>query len=391
MFLAAQNLLPSLLLKGSESTKAFVAQCSAKGIQIAAEPTEDKIALHVSCPVGQEAELIPVVMQLLTRPVVDAPTFQNVKEDLIKTLRNVQSNPDVRLGEAVLKNLYGPQHPYSLTCQETIQALSQATPEAVMGLYQQVLNAPERAFILMVSPQPLDVQQHLLNQGIHQFTWFANPYGRTIIPDTPPVPSTRGRAGPVLVANEGIPRAHIIQAWRVPTVSDPDYPAFLLIQQIYSGMSSGFFEVLRTRNGLVYSTQQQMNQQKQAGAYTVKAEVNFDRIDKGLKGIEDVVQSLVRNPVSPQELASAKEKVNFQLNHAMQTTAGIAGISNAWLQSDLPAQHPNALKVAVARVTPEDIQRVANRVFNPAYGAHVIGISAPHAVLKQWVASHKTP
>jgi predicted Zn-dependent peptidase len=316
---------------------------------------------------------------------VDPHTFNVLKEDTIKNVQNGQSDPHVPLGEAVLKKLYGTNHPYAKDSATMIRELTQYSLEAAMSVYRQALANVDQTSLIMVSPQPVETQQNALNQAIQGSGWFSDPYRRgQAIPPTPPVFPARGTQGPILVPNEMIPRAHILQAWRAPSPNDPDYPAFRLLLEMLRGFSGGFFKVLRTEKGLVYGTQQNYNQDKQGSMYSVIAQVDFDKVGPALQGMQQVIQQVVQTPPSESELTMAKKKYLLNMRTAMQTTEGVASISEHWLQNDLYPLHPSTIQQAIERITVADIQRAANRFLNPANGFQVTGVTAPKAVLSQW-------
>ncbi len=380
-----REMIPSILLRGSEATKTLLEQCSARGIEVSPDIAGDKLQLSVSGPAGQEEELVKVAMHFLTRPSVDMQNFNYIKDLMIKNIQNLQSDPDVPLGEAVMKNLYGKDHPYAKGSQEMMEALSQLTPQAVMALHQQALQFPEQTRLIMLSPQPVEKQKALLDQGIQQYSWFASPYRSAPLPETPPTIAARGSKGPLLVPNETLEQAHIFTAWRAPVIGDPDYPAFCVMRELLEGSSGRFFKIMRTERGLVYGTSESYTgSQKQGADYCMGAQVDYENIDIALKSIQDVVQSIVNAPPSPAELMTAKKKFKLGMNSILQSTDGIAALSMPWLKMDLPPQHPSHFIAQIERITPADIQRVANRIFNPSYGYNVTGIAAPQNILAQW-------
>lgn len=377
-----RDLLPALLLEGSQATKQFIAQCEARGIELAAGLSGDKLQLNAIGPAGNEAVMVQALMQLLTRPVVDNATFTILKEDALKNLQSAQSDPHLPLSEAINKGMYGSNHPYAATSRDVMQRLSRQTLSSVMGAYQQALIWSEQARLMVVSPQPIEQQQMLVNQGIQQAGWFASPYRQAMTPPVPSIAPRHGVNGPMLIPNESFPKALITHAWRAPMPNAPDYPAFMVLRQLLEGSSGQFFKTLRTQKGLVYGSQQSyMAPGGRTANYAVEAQVDYDKVASAVQTVRQVVASFIQSPVSPDALAMAKRKFLFGLNSAKQTSDGIAGLNAAWVQNDLAPPDPVQLQAAIERVTPWDIQRAANRIFNPAQGYEVLGISAPRTVL----------
>jgi predicted Zn-dependent peptidase len=382
-------ILPDLLQNGSGMTKTFLAQASAMGIRTSIAEAGDKLQLNFVAPAGKEAELMQTAMQLLTRPIVDPMTYNQLKEDLIQNIQNIDASPEAKLDETVNKAFYGAFHPYGKTRQEVIRELSNQSLAGAMSAYQQVAGQPQGIKMLMVSPLAQDCQKALIEQGIQQFGWYVNPYTQGVYQrSVPPLPNLQGKRGPFLVANEALPRAMIQEMWSAPGVGDPDYPAFCLLRSIMKGMSSSFFKVLRTQKHLVYSTQQSYSDLPNNGTtFNLNAEVDYDKLGPAMAGIREVICSLTQTPVTAAQLRMAKESSLLSIRDAKETAPDLLELNTPRLQNDLLPCHPDSLQAAMERVTVADIQRVANRVFNPTSAYHVIGVSAPQKILNQWFPS----
>jgi len=377
-------LIPGLLLQGSQATKDFLNQCRTRGIEFTVSPLADRFLLQASGPAGQETDILQSALSVLTCPVIDAYHFATLKDNLVKNIQNGLTDPAVPLAEATIKALFGEKHPYGKTSREELQDLSAQTLSSVMATYKQAMAFPEMSIFSLISPQPVEAQEALLNQGIRQSNWYASPYRQGSLDVLPPVDPKKGARGPLLVPNETLKRAYIFQAWRAPVVNDPDYLPFCLMLEMLKGFSGGFFKALRTARSLVYGVQQAYLERQQAGSYQVMVrEVETKRIGEAMDAMQEVVTEMVDKPVSPQRLWTAKEDFIRQLNTMKQSSAGLASFNQPWLQSGLPPLPPQALKAAIERITPADLQRVATRFLTPQNGYTVLGISAPKSILNQ--------
>lgn len=378
----SRAIISDLLLEGSEATKSFLNQCSARGINVSMLPAGEKLQLTVSGPAGQESQMLQAALQVLTRPMVDNPSFNRLKEDLSKSIQKLYSDPTFELQETMQKAFFGENHPYSVTGKAIMADLSRQTLASVMADYQQALQSLGQAKLMMISSQPVETQQVLANQAVHQFGWTGDPARPVFIPPAPAVPQYRGLKAPLLVANDAAPRAYIMEAFRAPALSDPDYPAFCVLFEIMNGMGGRFFKTLRIQKGLVYSTQQgYSSRQKDGASFRVNAQVDYDKIVPALEAIQSVIEELTQKPVSEDELRMAKKHYILGLRDAMQASDGVLSLGEPWLANDLQPMHPQVLQAAIERVTPADVQRVARRVFNTQSGYQVIGICAPRKVL----------
>ncbi|MDX2085867.1 MAG: insulinase family protein [Candidatus Melainabacteria bacterium] len=382
-FIGPRFLVPEMLIDGSPQTKELMERCATEGIAVDAGVAGDQMAININGPAGKEREMIQVAMGLLTRPQVDGWTFQTIQQNLLKALEETRNMPETPLHEMVVKQLYGANHPLAHATDEIIGAIRQATPQSAMAVYQQVVSQPQNLKLTMVSSLPVDQQAVLVNQGIAQAGWYTNPLvAKTVPPSIPIQQLGQGPSRPVLVPSEALDRAHVIKSWLAPTVGDPDYASFVLLTKMLGGMTGGFFRIMRTERGLVYSTQQSYTPHQNGASYKVMAQVDYDKIPQALEGLKQAVQEVVTQPIAPEVLEKVKQKYLVDLRAAKQSSEGIAGLSLPWLVNGKDPKHPADLENQIKAVTADDIRRVALRVFGPS-GYEVIGISAPQAILQQ--------
>lgn len=396
--IGVRDLIPEMLLTGTQQKKQMVSNYQAKGISIMPSFTGHYLNLTVTGPTGKEPELVQAAFEILTgkttfppnaaptaTPFLEPGRLNMMKQDTAISARNMQSEPRVPLVDAMNKVLYGPNHPYALDALQASSVTQRQPLEQFVNTYVQALQYPERSKIVVTSPLAVEQQQALLNQAVQTFTWFASPYRQSQQFALPPVQQAPGIQNPVLVPNTSSQKAYITQIWRAPGVTDPDYPAFCVMRQILENLSGRFFKELRTNRGLVYGSQQAYSSDPQAGAYySMNAEVENPNIIPALKGIQQVIQGLMQAPAPPIDMDMAKRKYDLWLGRALESPDAIYALNESMFTHEAQPLHPDDLKRRIAAVTPADVQRVANRIFNPAYGSELTGLTAPPEVLTQF-------
>ena len=382
--LAERALLPQLLLEGSEQTKQLIQEFESKGFLIAASVERDGVLLELNGPTGQEQAMTQLAMRLLLQPRVSQKTFDTTRLNALKSLVELDNIPDSKLGEAIAERFYGPHHPYAATAQDNFTAISETTLDQILASYAAVMQRPQDIQLLMVSGQPTESQASLLEQASQQAQWKANPSTPKPIADIPEPSDSYGAVGPLLVADESLDRAKLQMVTRAPLMSDPDYTTFALVTKLLGGMTGGLFRILRTERGLVYSTHQSFTSDKQATAYGISAQVDFDKVPQALEGLDEALAEVMDSPPKPEDLEKVKRQFILDLRQARQTSNGLANMDMNRLSAGLPPESPESLEARVLAVTPEDIQRVAKRFLaqtSPdAYS--VWGLEAPKAVLE---------
>ncbi|MEZ4573329.1 MAG: hypothetical protein R2857_00125 [Vampirovibrionales bacterium] len=95
--------------------------------------------------------------------------------------------------------------------------------------------------------------------------------------------------------------------WRASKLGDPDYPAFMVLQDILGSQSWGFFRELRMRRGVGVPCQQKLLDIPQAHYYSVDFEVDFDKVQQGIDGLNTVVGMRWSTGLHPSSCRRPKE------------------------------------------------------------------------------------
>jgi zinc protease len=389
---ASSTLLGSVLLEGSPQTKAHLERARSQGFEFTVLPAGDKTLLNVSGPLGQEAALVGLAMTVLTQPQADAWTFQTQRENLLKNLEKTLTLPEMKVANAIGKVMFGPTHPYGTTVPELMGQIRPQTLASVLAAHAQALSYPEQAQWMMISPKPVAEQAAMLNQALQGAGLFRSPYRGPAPMGTPPVVTPTGRTTPVFIPDETMQRGFVLNAWRIPPPSDADYPAFMVLFTLLNGFSGRFFDELRTRRGLVYSARQSVEHQQQASHYSLITEIDFDKLPAGLTAIEDVVRGLLSAPPTPAELSRAKKTYKLEVRNSTQSANGLAEYHLGRVALSMPPLAPELLLKQIDHVTPQDVLRVATRIFSPQSATRIIGMAAPPtqiSTLQHWFAQRQ--
>lgn len=396
------GLLVRLLMDGSDATRQRLSQLNNQGLNLVALSVTDTLILIASGRSGDEPKLVNALLEILCRPTIQSADFERIRSHEKQKLQEIMQAGGTPLEMVTERHLYGASQPHSLTPQEIAQKLSMQTPNSVLNLHQQALQATGSVTWAMASSLAPASQYQLLNQASQSIGWTGN---RSVLPpfSTRLNPNAPARSM-LLVPNDRLKRALIQMTWQAPlpqrSPNNEDYAAFTLLQHILGGRLEGsFFKTLRTDQGLVYgidaATSGRLGDTQ--AKYQADIEVDFDKIGPALNALRQVTQTLVSKPVAADVLTMAKNSFLFDLRDRNQTASGLLGQSTPWLLNNLPPPSMETFQKAIAAVRPEDIQRVAVRVFGLPQGImpspagamlpvarEVIGVSAPASALKRW-------
>lgn len=145
----------------------------------------------------------------------------------------------------------------------------------------------------------------------------------------------------------------------------PDRYVLSLLNIILGGnMSSRLFHELRERRGLAYEIGTQVKRYKDSGAFVVHAGIDNKKLIQAVELILKELSSMKKTLVKDDEFKRAKEYYRGQLLLALEDTMDyMLWLGEGFILNDR-LRTPQEILAQVDKVTPDDLRRVANRVFN---------------------------
>ncbi len=150
--------------------------------------------------------------------------------------------------------------------------------------------------------------------------------------------------------------------------SNPDYAAFLVLNQILGGsgaFESRLWQELRQKRGLVYSVSSSLDAGADRGDLRVELNASPQRVVEAVEFVRQELQRLRDEPVSATELQEAKVRI---VSNALLDEASSSGQVDQLVDiatNDLPLDYYGTLNERFARITPADVRRVAREYLRP--------------------------
>ncbi|MGH8117442.1 MAG: M16 family metallopeptidase, partial [Rhodanobacteraceae bacterium] len=159
-------------------------------------------------------------------------------------------------------------------------------------------------------------------------------------------------------------------AWRFPGLKDKDYATAQVLSDVMASKRGKLFEM--GLNGQALFGQFAGNFMPRAGiAFAIAGFPRGGDSAKVLKSLEAIIAEAAANGVPADLVTAAKNKAIADLEYQKNSVPGLA---NAW--SDALAfrggESPDDIRAAIEAVTPEDVDALAKRIFNPAHAITAI-------------------
>ncbi len=149
--------------------------------------------------------------------------------------------------------------------------------------------------------------------------------------------------------------------------NDPDRHTLTLLHIILGGnMSSRLFRELREKRGLVYEIGTHAKKFYDTGAFLISAGLDTKKVVRSLDLMTKEIKRIKTKPVGKDEFERAKEFYRGQLLLGLEDTADHMLWMGEYMSADGKIPAPSEILGKIDKITPDDLMRVAKRIFNNA-------------------------
>ncbi len=142
---------------------------------------------------------------------------------------------------------------------------------------------------------------------------------------------------------------------------DPDYFAIEVLNFILggSGFTSRLMREIRSNLGLAYSVGSFFSAGQERGAFGMVCQTKTKTTGQSIAAMKEIAAGMTQAPVSPEELKIARESILNSFVFEFQSSGQIVGQAVSLEYQGLPPNFLEIFKDQIAKVTAEDVLRVA--------------------------------
>ena len=358
------------------------------GATITSTSGQHAMAVRLHTPVAQLDSALALYADIVLRPIFASQELARKRKERLTALLQWRNEPRVLSTVRFNRLLYGENHPYGRVAIGNEASLNSLTREDCVKFHADWYRANNATLIVVGDVAPAVLQQKLETAlgkwgpgTASALEWPAveqvSKRGIFVV-DKPGAPQTEIRLGRI-----GVPR------------TTPDYFAITVMNTILGGsFTSRLNNNLREQHGYTYGAGSSFDFRPLPGPFLAYAAVQTAVTDKALTEFINELKR-IREPVSEQELARAKNYVALSYPAEFQTVGQIAGQLEELVMFDLPDSYFNTYVKNILAVTMEDVQRVARQYIDPDRIAIVLvgdskTIEGPVSALKLGPTVHET-
>ncbi|MCP4498440.1 MAG: insulinase family protein [Deltaproteobacteria bacterium] len=240
-----------------------------------------------------------LLIECLRAPSFDDKELIRTKELVLEDLRTRADNPAGLCFDLFNKTLWK-QHPYRDDVLGTKESISTVTRDKLQAFYEERIS-PHQGVMAVVGDIEFQGGISLASRalrgydvsGVQPESWA--PIEEEVYDGMQIARRVRDRA-----------QAHMILGTRGFQLSDSRRHVLEVLSAILSGQGGRLFLELRDRQSLCYSVSAFSVEGIEAGSFSIYMGTSPDKVDQGLKGIEDLVDELMQDGVTDKEIARAK-------------------------------------------------------------------------------------
>ncbi len=292
---------------------------------------------------------LAILVDLLQAPAYDENELRREKEIFLQNLRVNNEKANVVASKEIRKAIFGAAHPYGNSTEEAdVLAIQQGTLKKFFLDHFHLHSA------YFLGPVPdVDIQRIL--------TSLTFPDKPGSISSIPPAKSGTSHS----LTKPGSVQASIRLGKRcLPKRCEAEYFDAVMFNHILGGFfGSRLMKNIREEKGLTYGIHSGMNHFHHGSFWVISAEVNQQNTQQAIDEIKNEIKALQEVPVPAAELEVAR---NYFIGSWQSDNATLFAVADKIMnihEYNLPADYYDRLLGHLQRITPEQVQRVANAHF----------------------------
>jgi len=343
-----------LCFKGTERRprpKDVAIEIDAMGGSINAATEREYTVYYAKVTPEHAARALDVLGDMVRRSLFVADEVERERGVVLEELAAVEDSPDEHVG-VLLDGLLWPGQAHGRDIAGTPETVAAIGRERLHGYYraQHVANG-----VVVAIAGAIDARAVLALVQEQLGDWA---------PGAPATwtPNAGGAGARLQLLAKDTEQTHLALGLLACGARDADrYPLGLLSVVVGEGMSSRLFLRLREELGLCYDVRSHLTQLLDTGAFAVSAGVDTER---AAEAVGEIGRELARarEPVGAAELERAKGLVSSRIQLYMEDTQSVAGWYGSRAIRGLPLDRPERVIECFARVSIDDVARVANAV-----------------------------
>jgi zinc protease len=326
----------------------------------------DSTAVSMNVLKGDFDTVFPIWLDLLRNPAFREDKIELAKTQARTGIARRNDEPGGILGREAGKLGYGPDSPYAR--QSEYATIASITRDDLLAFHKSTVH-PNNVILSFIG----DFDSAKLEKKLRDAfaSWKRGPQVAKPDPNIKPA-----KPGVYFIAKDEVTQANIAMVHGGTTRNNPDYPALVVMNEIFSGGFSGrLMTTLRSQRGLTYGVGGGVGTPwDYPGLFRVQMATKSETTLEAIDALRGEVRRLINDPVTDAELSLAKESILNAYVFTMDTRDKALGQRVLLEFYGFPSDYFEKYPSLIEKVTAADVQRVAKKYVNPdALAVLVVG------------------
>lgn len=348
-----------MLFKGTERRKVgeIAGEVEGAGGEINAYTSFDQTVYYVNIASQEVDVALDILADAVQHSAFDKDELSRELEVVLEELRRGKDSPGRVCSELLFGQVFK-QHNYGRPVIGYQEVVERFTRDAILAFYRKWYQPHN--MLLVVSG---DVDPEFIIQRAQAL--FPNPESR-VLPERPRVPESQQESIRYADERMDVNETYLSMGWHGPALSHPDTPAIGVLSILLgNGESSRLYRRVRREQELVTDAYAYAYTPKDPGLIGCGAQIQGRSVVDAVAGVLKETYRLRFEAPSEAEIEKAKTIVLSEAIYSAQTVQGRARRCGYFEMVGGGLDFEKKYRDAVKLVTPEDVQKVAQRWLRP--------------------------
>ena len=339
---------------GDLDSKSFQAALEKNSIALSFNARMDSFSGTLSTLTETKEEAFLLLASAIKEPRFDPEPTLRVKSQIAASLRASKENPNNIAGK-LWWQLAFPSHAYGRPKKGTPETLASITREDMKDYVNKNL-IKDNISISVVGDMTTGELSAVLDDifGDLPSSSSRNELRNTRVKNS----------GETVIVERDIPQSVVIFGHDGIKRDDADwYAATILFEILAGGFGSRLTEEIREKRGLTYGVAAYPLPLDKAGVIVGSVSTVNGRVAESIRLIRDIWRRFGEEGPTIEEIQNAKDYINGSFSLRFTNSKTIVGVLNALQRFDLGKNYIEERPNLIEKVTPEDLKRVAKRIF----------------------------
>jgi predicted Zn-dependent peptidase len=330
-------------------------------------------ATYVSgrCLSGRLGAFLDLMGAAAMAPAFDKQEIERERASRLTSIAQQDDRPQTVLWNTTIAALYPAGHPYASLVLGDAAAVKRATKADLERVYAATMG-PSDAVLSFAGDISLEQAKAEAERVFGAWKGAQKPRATTA--DAPPAAGKPSDPSVVLVERPGATQSQVSVALVGVPRKNPDFEAVLVMNTIFGGPFSSRLNMnLREKHAYTYGARSGFDMRLGPGPFTAGGAIETRATAPAIQEIFAELGRITSEPVTDEELATAKKYLIGQLPARFESTGETASTVASLALYDLPLDEFEKRAARVQAVTAADVQRVARKYLGDGKRLFVVG------------------